>query len=273
MGKTKAKSRGKLAKPAAPARARVDPSTPKSSPAARVSARLPPRAPASLGQASPAPASLAQASPARSSSPLPPPPRDELPAPRDVARLLRYGERFAARKIDVRMLPLQLTIASGALALVDPGVPKSWRVFDRPIGAGHFRVMLSVARGDDGSERLAAVVIHVGRPPITRWSVAHYAGQKRPKTADQIPRCGVTTGWLALIDAGQGSPGTIAVPVATGLQPIDLPLTDGRHALALPCGNGDYAAYWAIDAADKPICLVIDFDVFTQKEWKARPAA
>ena len=22
---------------------------------------------------------------------------------------------------------------------------------------------------------------------------------------------------------------------------------------------------------DKPICLVVDFDVFSQKEWKARP--
>ena len=36
-------------------------------------------------------------------------------------------------------------------------------------------------------------------------------------------------------------------------------------------GNGEFAAYWAVDAADKPICVVIDFDVFSQKEWKARP--
>jgi hypothetical protein len=58
----------------------------------------------------------------------------------------------------------------------------------------------------------------------------------------------------------------------TGVQPVEVPLTDGRRALALPCGNGEYAAYWAVDAADKPICIVVDFDVFTQKEWKARPA-
>ena len=52
---------------------------------------------------------------------------------------------------------------------------------------------------------------------------------------------------------------------------VEVPLVDGRRALALPCGNGEYAAYWAVDEGDKPIALVVDFDVFTQKEWKARP--
>jgi hypothetical protein len=203
--------------------------------------------------------------------PAPPPPRDELPAPRDVARLLRYGERFGGSKIDVRMLPLQLPASSGGLALFDPGVPGSWRAFDRRAGTGQFRVMLSVARSEAGAERLAAIVIHVGRPPIARWTVAHYGGQNKPKSPDQLPRCAVTTGWIALLDAGQGSPGVIAVPAQTGIQPVEIPLTDGRRTLALPCGNGEFAAYWAVDAADKPVCLVVDFDVFTQKEWKARP--
>ena len=216
---------------------------------------------------------------ARGSSPVipvavpPPLPRDEMIAPRDIARLLRYGERFGARRIDVRMLPLQLPVSSGQLAIVDPGAPKSWRVFDRPTGSGAFRVMLSIVRDDAGGERLAAVVIHVGRPPITRWTVAHYDGQKKPKSADALPRCPVSTGWVALIDGGTGSPGTIAVPPAQGLSPIDVPLTDGRHALALPCGNGEFAAYWAIDAADKPICLVVDFDALSLKDWKARPSS
>jgi hypothetical protein len=202
--------------------------------------------------------------------PPPPPPRDELPAPRDLARLTRYGERFGERKIDVRWLPLQLPVASGSLAVFDPGAARSWRVFDRPSGSGQFRAMLSIARSEDGKERLAAAVIHVGRPPIARWSVAHYKGQKKPKSPDQLPRVVVSTGWLALIDAGKDAAGTLAVPPASGWQPVEVPLTDGRRALALPCGNGEYAAYWAVDAADKPICLVIDFDVFTQREWKAR---
>jgi len=140
-------------------------------------------------------------------------------------------------------------------------------VFDRPASSGTFRVMLSIARTDD-KERLAAVVVHVGRPPIAKWTVAHYKGSKKPKSADALPRIPVTSGWLALTDATD-SPGVVAVPPTA--QTVDIPLTDGRHVLALPCGNGEFAAYWAVDATDKPIAIVVDFDVFTQKEWKAKP--
>ena len=205
--------------------------------------------------------------------PAPPPrpePRDELIAPRDIARLLRYGERFGAKKIDIRMLQVQLPAASAALAICDPAAPKTWRVLDRPVAPGMFRVVLSIAKENE-KEELAAVVVHVGRPPIAKWTVAHFRGQKKPKSADALPTV-PSSGWIALLDSGDGSPGVIAVPAApTGTQPVDVPLTDGRRALALPCGAGEYTAYWAVDADDKPICLVVDFDVFTQKEWKAKP--
>ncbi len=226
---------------------------------------------------------LKPARPTRPSLPLPPPPpappplRDELAAPRDIARLLRYGERFGDKKIDIRMLPIQLPVGSGSLAICDPAMPKTWRVLDRPAVTGTFRVMLSIVR--DGSsppnEQLAAVVIHVGRPPIARWTVAHPRGQKRPKTADELPRWEIASGWIAVVDAGSdgGAPGALAVPASSGITPVEIPLTDGRRALALPCGKGEFAAYWAIDASDKPVCLVIDFDVFTQKEWKAKPTS
>ncbi len=210
------------------------------------------------------------------SLPLPPPPppppvhRAELVAPRDIGRLLRYGEQFGPHKIDVRMLPIQLPAAAGALAIADPATPKSWRVFDRPVPPGQFRVMLSVARSGD-KERLAAVVIHVGRPPIERWTVAHYKAQKPPKSADQLPRLEAKSGWIVLLDAGVGSPGPIALPPTNGIQPVEIPLTDGRRALALPAGTGDFAAYWAVDATDKPVCLVVDFEVFSQKDWKSKP--
>ncbi|HTL34777.1 MAG TPA: DUF4241 domain-containing protein [Kofleriaceae bacterium] len=216
------------------------------------------------------------------SMPAPPPPpkveeppqRSELSAPRDIARLTRYGERFGANKIDVRWLPIQLPISSGYLAVMDPGVAKSFKVFDRPVGTGQFRAMLSIARTDDGKERVAAITIHVGRPPITRWTVAHWKGGKPPKGVDALPRTEISTGWFALIDAGKGekdSPGALAVPPASGINPIEVPLTDGRRALVLPSGNGEFVAYWAVDAQDKPICLVVDFEAFSQKDWKARP--
>jgi hypothetical protein len=282
VAKTKAKS--SKAKPAVRKAPRP---APKAARAARSASRTPKSAPTRTTAVRPSqalkPARTAPAVKPPAAAPLPPPPpppRDELLAPRDIARLTRYGERFGPHKIDVRTamradalppgLPLQLPVASGSFALFDPGVPKSWRVLDRPAGSGQFRVMLSIARTDEQKERLAAVVIHVGRPPIAKWTVAHYKGQKKPKSADQLPRCPVTTGWIAVMDAGQGSPGVVAVPPAAGLLPVEIPLTDGRRALAMPCGNGEYVAYWAVDATDKPICLVIDFDTFTQKEWKAR---
>jgi hypothetical protein len=233
------------------------------------------------------------------SIPLPPPPppppahRDEMIAPRDIGRLLRYGEQFGAHRIDVRMLPLQLPAASGALAVQDPLVPKSFRVYDRPVVAGTFRVMLSIAKSSDKSgnkERFAAIVIHVGRPPIAKWTVAHFAKQKKPKSADDLPRVDVTGDYVVLIDAGKGSPGAIAVgapaavappppgtpgpaPLSPSIAPVEVPLTDGRRALALPSGDGSFAAYWGVDAEDKAVCLVLDFETFTQKDWKARPSS
>ena len=204
--------------------------------------------------------------------PPPPPPvtRDELAADRDVARLLRYGEKFGAKKIDIRWLPMQLPVASGALAVGDPAAGKSWRTLDRPVSPGSFRAMLSVARDGD-AQQLAALVIHVGRPPIARWTIAHPAGGKRPKTAEQAPRHAVTTGWLAVADAGDGLPAAIAVASVSALDAVDVPLTDGRHVLAVPCKPGEYIAYWAIDPTDKPVCLVVDLGAFTAKDWRAKP--
>lgn len=232
------------------------------------------------------------------SLPLPPPPppppahRDEMIAPRDIGRLLRYGEQFGPHRIDVRMLPIQLPAASGALAVMDPLVPKSFRTYDRPVVAGQFRVMLSIAKTSDKSgnkERLAAIVIHVGRPPIAKWTVAHFAKQKMPKSPDDLPRVDVTGDYVVLLDAGKGAPGPIAVsapapapppafntpgpaPLPPSIAPVEIPLTDGRRALALASGDGSFAAYWGVDAEDKAVCLVLDFETFTQKDWKAKRA-
>jgi hypothetical protein len=211
------------------------------------------------------------------SIPLPPPPppppadRDEMLAGRDIARLLRYGERFGEKTIDIRMIPdPTLPIAGNAIGLYDPTNAKSYRVLDRPAGNGNFRVMLSVAKQPDKPERLAALIVHVGRPPIAKWTVAHFAKDKKPKSADALPRVPSRSGFFAVID-GAKSASAITLEPNTGVQPKRYALPDGRAALVVPCPEGEFAAYWAVDATDKPICLVIDFDVLTQKDWKSKP--
>ncbi|MEO6776066.1 MAG: hypothetical protein ABI467_24100 [Kofleriaceae bacterium] len=259
--KTKAKAKAKPAKPHAKAA--------KSKPATRR-----PLIPKSTRVTRPVPVVAAP--------PAPPPPRDEPIAARDIGRLIRYGERFGANKIDVQMwsapgtlAPAQLAVASGTLAIFDPADKHSWKVLDRPAGAGQFRIMLSILRPatavDATKDELAAIVIHTGRPPIARWTVAQWKTKTKP-AAEPLPRIASSTGWLALIDASAGSPGVLALPEAKGTQPIEVALTDGRRALAIPTGKGELTAYWAVDAQDKPICLVIDLEAITQKDWRVRPS-
>jgi len=178
--------------------------------------------------------------------PPPPPTRDELVAPRDIGRLLRYGEKFGALKIDIRWQPTPLPLAGTSIGLGDPAAPKSWRELDRPVPPGTSpRVMLSYALdAAAGKEELAAAIFHVGRPPIAKWTVAHFKGQKKPKSPDALPGVEVSGPTIRIGDAASG--------------------------LDLPSGKGTFTSYWAVDAADKPVCLVVDFDVLTQKEWKAK---
>ncbi|MBA3819282.1 MAG: DUF4241 domain-containing protein, partial [Deltaproteobacteria bacterium] len=192
--RSSAPSRSQQAAPAAkPARTPTKPAGARSTKlSAKPSAKLP------LVAVKPAKAS-APSQPLPPAPPAPAPHRDEMIAPRDIARLLRYGEHFGPHKIDIRMLQTPLPVASTAIAICDPTTAKSWRVFDRPVTGGAFRVMLSVAR-TGAQERLAAVVVHVGRPPIAKWTVAHYQGQQKPKAPDQLARA-TSAGWLALLDA------------------------------------------------------------------------
>ncbi|MFT3694807.1 MAG: hypothetical protein QM831_16785 [Kofleriaceae bacterium] len=199
--------------------------------------------------------------------PAPPPApakRDEWPPAKDVGRLIRYGEKFGALKIETKMREQPLPITSGAIAIFDPADKKSWKVIDRPIGVGQFRSMVSVI-----GDRTIAITVHCGRPPIDHWAVAHYKG-KKPKSADEASVAS-STGWIAICEATGGSPGVLALPDAKGAAITEVPLTDGRKALAIPCAKSDISAYWAVDATDKPICFVIDCDALTQKDWKAKP--
>jgi Protein of unknown function (DUF4241) len=217
----------------------------------------------------------------------PPPPlavKRELAASRDVARLLRYGEQFGSQRIEIRWLPTPLPCPSGGFALVDPGASKSLRVLDRKVPAGTFRCMLAVAVGGPenganartlgaGQQKLAAVILHCGRPPIARWTVAHFAGSKPPSEAAQLPSVVSASGWLAVQDASTTAAVSDAAVLPAPVFALNALAVERRAgtgvAFAFPVGAGAYTAYWGVDDHDKAVCLVIDFDVFTQKDWRS----
>jgi hypothetical protein len=218
---------------------------------------------------------------------VPPSPPGELAPERDVGRLLRHGEQFGPHKIEIRHLPLPVVVTSGRIAVADPLTPSSGRVLARQVAHGRFRVMISVAL-IDGEQRIAAAVMHVGRPPIARWVIAHHEGGKPPRPADQPPTHGVDAGTSAfmdamVLDALRAKTDEPEPPVQTALVPqltasptaantgqwIADPIS-GRNLVAFTSGWGDgtYASYWALDAGGQPVCLVTDFDVFNKAEWK-----
>jgi hypothetical protein len=192
-------------------------------------------------------------------------PTGELAPARDVSRLLRHGEQFGAHRIEIRHLPTPVVVTSGRIAVADPRAPKGGKVLARKVAAGRFRVMLGVARVD-GEERVAAAVMHVGRPPIARWVIAHFEGGKPPKSAEEPP----------VFDVGGDTAAFMDALVLDELRALDDPSTFApdpaaeRNLVAFASGWGDgaYASYWALDAAGHPVCLVTDFDLFTKAEWK-----
>jgi hypothetical protein len=217
---------------------------------------------------------------------VPPAPPGEVVAVRDVGRLLRHGEVFGANRIEIRMVPWPVVITSGRVAVGDPLAPRAARVLARQVPPGKFRAMLSVAHVG-AEQRVAAAVMHVGRPPIARWVIAHFEDARPPKSADAPPTHAVEA-IDALMDAEvlDGLRAAAAAPDPPVRQSLVAQLGDdrtasgtwiadaatGRNVVAFPAGDGagEYAAYWALDAIGQPVCLVVDFDVFGKGDWKQK---
>jgi hypothetical protein len=147
-------------------------------------------------------------------------------------------------------------------------------VLDRKVTPGTFRCMLAVAVGGD-KEKLAAVVFHCGRPPIARWTVAHFAGSKPLVVNAALPTVTSTSGWLAVQDAtctaAVDDAAVLPAPIFSATAMSVERRTAAGVAVAFPVKPGDYTAYWGVDEHDKAVCLVVDFDVFSQKDWRSKP--
>jgi hypothetical protein len=222
-------------KPAArPAAARPNPSpTPRPSPNPRPNPSPPGRPPLRPAPAAPPP-------PVRLPPPFPP---GELLAERDVARLLRHGESFGPHRLDVLLHPEPVAIPSGRIALIDPAALERPLRLARQVAPGRYRIGTSTAIRPDGSRALAAVCLHVGCPPIARWVVAHLDG-KRPPRQEADAALPLDGGRAVLTDGDTPGPG---------------------FELAAPSPP---TAYWALDPAGFPVCLLVDLGAFRASEWK-----
>jgi hypothetical protein len=217
-----------------------------------------------------------------------------------VGRLLRHGELFADNKIEVQFLPDSVVISSGQIAIVDPFASmggKRASTLARQLLPGKYRVMLCIAH-QGASHRVAAAVMHVGRPPVARWVVAHLAGEPPPTGQSQYPGLQLPSGCAGFIDGASvealhsamtaeasgckddltlhlrtappaGGWGHHAVVLDPEKQTNLVAFTGGGNARAIP------TAYWGLDEASRPVCLVLDFDPFTAAQWKLakRPMA
>jgi len=200
-----------------------------------------------------------------SSSSAAPAQRDEMIAVRDIGRLLRYGEQFGAHKIDVRMLPLQLAVGSGALACSTPPCEELPRLrSSRRCGPVPRDAERRAQRGQGAPRRDRDPC----RSPTDREvTVAHYRGRRSEVrgSAPARPRD------LRLARAARPA---MAHPVRsraapTGVTPLEVSLTDGRRALALRVAPASSPRTGG-RCERQAVCLVVDFDVFTQKDWKSR---
>ncbi len=139
--------------------------------------------------------------------------------------------------------------------------------------------------GDDQRVAAATVRFHAGTP--VRWEVAHLAGTPRKKgtdpgyPVDALTGSFMDTATQALIKA---EPGGWPTPSYKALE--KQLLTDNyRHswgwasyhpdpsahgncvAFSSGWGDGVYSSYWGLDEAGEPLCLLTDFDVFTDEDW------
>lgn len=291
------------AAPMKPAKKKAAPAAKqKAAPAAKKAAKAAPTKKAAPVKKAPA-KKIAKAAPAKKAAPPPPAAprkttlrRDKLILTaepiieRDRLRLLRDGERFGTGQLALHEVG-QLALTSGVIVTVDPflvdGAPLT-----RKVAPGTYPVTLSVATFNDPKgdhdQRVAAAWVRFRQGQPVRWEVATFAGAPRSKQGGE-PGYPVDAGTGAFLDAAtqatiQAEPSAWPTPSFKALE--KQLLTDNyRHtwgwanyqpdpaspgnciAFSAGWGDGVFASYWGLDDSGEPVCLLTDFETFTDEDW------
>lgn len=166
-----------------------------------------------------------------------------------------------------------LQITSGRVGICEPYSLPGLAPLTRPVPAGVYPVLGSIAMDDDGTRTLAACRVLLGDEPPVRWELAR-ATDWPPDTPSASRGFDTDCGMLCFADAGVGPVpdfDEVFEVLETDPPPIAAPLRGTREAtpwLAVESGRGDgtYAAWWGLDAEGRPTTLELDFQVL----WRQR---
>jgi hypothetical protein len=189
--------------------------------------------------------------------------------------LFEAGRTFDEGTVEVHEAGA-LALPSGRVAVFDPsGGPGQRAPLARAVAPGTYPVLLGVVRLAMRDERrVAAAMLRLRDAPIARWEPALPQGNDPGKLLrGEFFGYGVDGGvacfadgagasdvdfdlyeqriLMPMLDAQKASPvwGTVAVPEANLV------------AFTTGAGDGFYASFWGLDAADQPVALVTEFRI------------
>jgi len=190
----------------------------------------------------------------------------------------RFGqERGGPVEVSTRLLG-ELKVPSGRIVVTDP-FTTSFEHPDSPLArrapTGVFPVELAIARYENDDLRVACARVRFGGADgrAAKWEAALFEGQEPPDD-DKIPGYGVDSGtgcffdeqartrveeatteeWLAVTERNMVSTWTWHVADVGNANLI---------MFSSGWGDGFYGSYWGLDANDRVVELVTDFDVLT----------
>jgi hypothetical protein len=192
------------------------------------------------------------------------------------------GARFAQHAADPIVMQVlragELRVPTGWLSVADPfttDFADPYTPFARQAPTGSFPVELALARFERDA-RVACARVRFAPPdvPAVRWEMASFADQPA-LPADEVACYGVDAGTGCFFDvAARGPVDDETAKAWLAAFDLDGQPTWGSHVadvgpanvvmFSSGWGDGFYTSYWGLDAADRVVELVTDFEVLLE---------
>lgn len=186
----------------------------------------------------------------------------------------------------------ELLLTTGRVVACDPSEAAEAAPFGVAIEPGRYPVSLSVARFDDGDERVAGALLSFGAGAAVRWELALLPGEDPADLGEgEVFGYGAESSYGCLLDeeaadlyadAAASDESDVDERIGAALDAAYVDtwswanlVLDERTGLNLivfsaGLGEGPYASYFGYDADGRPAALVTDFALFEHSELKGR---